>query len=61
MQAAFALEGGWDKHRILETYLNLVSFRRELQWIAAASRGLFGKTPAGLDDAGSWLLAAWAP
>ena len=27
MRAAFALEAGWDKHQILETYLNLVSFR----------------------------------
>ncbi len=58
MRAAWALEAGWDKHRILETYLNLVSFRGELQGIAAASRGLFGKTPAGLDAAESWLLAA---
>ena len=58
MRAAFALEAGWNKHRILETYLNLVSFRGELQGIAAASRGLFGKTPAGLDAAESWLLAA---
>ncbi len=58
MRTAFALEAGWDKHRILETYLNLVSFRGELQGIAAASRGLFGKTPAGLDAAESWLLAA---
>ncbi|MGQ0592605.1 MAG: penicillin-binding protein 1C [Gammaproteobacteria bacterium] len=58
MRAAFALEAGWDKHRILETYLNRVSFRGELQGIAAASRGLFGKTPAGLDAAESWLLAA---
>ncbi|MGH8565216.1 MAG: transglycosylase domain-containing protein [Gammaproteobacteria bacterium] len=58
MRAAFALEAGWDKHRILEIYLNLVSFRGELQGITAASRGLFGKTPAGLDAAESWLLAA---
>ena len=58
MRAAFVLEAGWDKHRILEAYLNLVSFRGELQGIAAASRGLFGKTPAGLDAAESWLLAA---
>jgi hypothetical protein len=58
MRAALALEAGWDKHRILETYLNLVRFRGELQGIAAASRGLFGKTPAGLDAAESWLLAA---
>jgi penicillin-binding protein 1C len=58
MRAALALEAGWDKHRILEAYFNLVSFRGELQGIAAASRGLFGKTPAGLDAAESWLLAA---
>jgi penicillin-binding protein 1C len=58
MRAAWALEAGWDKGRILEAYLNLVSFRGELQGIAAASQGLFGKTPAGLDGMESWLLAA---
>ncbi len=58
MQAAWALESGWDKRRVLEAYLNLVSFRGELAGIAAASRGLFGKTPAGLDAAESWLLAS---
>ncbi len=58
MRAAWALEAAWDKRRILEAYLNLVSFRGEIQGIAAASRGLFGKDPAGLDAAESWLLAS---
>jgi penicillin-binding protein 1C len=58
MTAARALEGGWKKEEILEAYLNLVSFRGELQGIAAASRGLFDKEPAGLNDRESALLAA---
>jgi penicillin-binding protein 1C len=57
--AARALEAsGWSKREILEAYLNLVSFRGELIGVAAASRGLFDKDPAGLDRDESWLLAA---
>jgi len=58
-RAALALEKhGWTKHEILEAYLNLASFRGELQGVHAAARGLFEKHPAGLDRAESWLLAA---
>jgi penicillin-binding protein 1C len=57
MVAARELEKSWRKEEILEAYLNLVSFRGELQGIAAASRGLFDKEPAGLDDRESALLA----
>jgi penicillin-binding protein 1C len=56
--AARELEGGWKKEEILEAYLNLVSFRGELQGIAAASRGIFAKEPAGLNDRESVVLAA---
>ncbi len=56
--AARVLDGKWSKDQILEAYLNLVSFRGELQGVAAASRGLFGKQPHGLDDAESAVLAA---
>jgi len=35
------------KKEILEVYLNLVSFRGELQGVGAASRGLFGKDAHG--------------
>lgn len=49
--AARELEAGWSKAQILEAYLNLASFRGELQGVAAASRVLFRKAPSGLDAA----------
>jgi penicillin-binding protein 1C len=55
---ARAMEKGWSKQEILEAYLNLVTFRGELQGIAAASRGLFGKAPHGLDQGESLVLAS---
>jgi penicillin-binding protein 1C len=58
MRAARSLEGVWSKRQILEAYLNLSTFRGELQGIGAAAQGLFGKTPAGLDAVESSLLAA---
>jgi penicillin-binding protein 1C len=61
MQAARELEKGWKKDEILEAYLNLISFRGELQGIAAASRGLFDKEASGLDERESFLLAALIP
>ena len=58
IEAALALERHWTKAQILEAYLNTVHFRGELQGLAAASQGLFGKAPSGLDAAESALLAA---
>lgn len=58
IKAARELEQSWTKDQILETYLNLVSFRGELQGIAAASRGIFDKNAGGLDIAESALLGA---
>ncbi len=55
---AWEIEKRWSKAEILEAYLNLVSFRGELQGIAAASRGLFGKDPHGLDRSESLILAS---
>ena len=55
---ARAMEKNWSKQEILESYLNLVTYRGELQGIAAASRGLFGKAPHGLDQAESLVLAS---
>jgi penicillin-binding protein 1C len=52
------IEKGWPKKEILDAYLNLVAFRGELQGIAAASRGLFGKDPHGLDQSESLILAS---
>jgi penicillin-binding protein 1C len=56
--AARELEAGWSKQQILEAYLNLVSFRGELQGVGAAARGLFGKAPSGLDTGESAILAS---
>jgi penicillin-binding protein 1C len=56
--AARELETRWNKAQIFEAYLNLVSFRGELQGITAAARGLFDKHPSGLDAVESALLAA---
>ncbi len=58
VQAARKLEKGWSKSEILEAYLNLVTFRGELQGVASASRGLFNKRSHGLDDSDSVILAA---
>jgi len=56
--AAWELERLWSKEEILEAYLNLITFRGELQGVSAASRGLFGKDPHGLDRSESLLLAS---
>ena len=55
---AWEIEKSWSKDEILETYLNHVTFRGELQGVAAASRGLFGKDPHGLDQSESLVLAS---
>ena len=52
------IEKNWSKSEILEAYLNLVTFRGEYAGIAAASRGLFGKNPHGLDQPESLILAS---
>ncbi|RPI27347.1 MAG: penicillin-binding protein 1C [Acidobacteria bacterium] len=58
IRAARQVEAGWTKARILESYLNLVTFRGELRGIAAASRGLFGKEPHGIAGSEALVLAA---
>ncbi len=58
IEAARELERTWTKDQVLEAYLNLVTFRRELQGITAASRGIFDKDPVGLDVAESVVLAS---
>jgi transglycosylase-like protein len=58
VQAAWMLERSWSKVEILEAYLNLVTFRGELQGITTASRGLFDKKPHGLDSSESVILAS---
>jgi penicillin-binding protein 1C len=56
--AARELEAGWSKGQILEAYLNLASYRSELQGIGAAARALFGKAPSGLDAGEAAILAS---
>jgi len=58
MRRARAIEQHWSKSQILEAYLNLVTFRGELQGAAAAAAVLFGKAPHGLDEGESDVLAA---
>jgi penicillin-binding protein 1C len=58
IQSARELERSWSKDEILEAYLNLISFRGELQGVAAAARGLLGKEPHGLDESDAWMLAS---
>jgi penicillin-binding protein 1C len=57
-QAALALERAWTKPQILEAYLNLASYRGELTGVAAASQGLFGKVPAGIEAREAAILVA---
>ena len=61
VSAAMALERAWHKEEILEAYLNLITFRGELQGIAAASRGLLDKDPSGLNETESLVLASLIP
>ena len=58
---ALALERRWTKTEILEAYLNRVSFRGELQGIAATAKALFDKHPSGLSEPESIILAALLP
>ena len=58
MRAAQAIEATWSKAQIFEAYLNLVSFRGDLQGVAAASMSLFGKSPSGLNQTDAIILAS---
>jgi penicillin-binding protein 1C len=57
IRLAWALERRWSKTEVLEAYLNLASFRGELQGITAASSLLFGKAPHGITDHEAAVLA----
>lgn len=57
MRLAWALEQRWSKAEILEAYLNLVTFRGELQGVAAATHVLFGKMPHGVTEPEALVLA----
>src|SRR5262249_34551650 len=48
MRQAAAMERSWSKDEVLEAWLNLTSFRGDVEGIDAAARVLFAKRPAGL-------------
>ncbi|HKV53518.1 MAG TPA: penicillin-binding protein 1C [Candidatus Binataceae bacterium] len=58
IRAAMALERRWGKEQILEAYLNLVTWRGEVQGVSAASRVLFNKAPSGLTASEAVVIAA---
>ncbi|MYN38997.1 penicillin-binding protein 1C [Duganella sp. FT109W] len=58
VKAARELDTQWTKQQIMEAYLNMVSYRGELQGVGAAARGMFGKAPSGLDLSESVILAS---
>ncbi|MFN0314059.1 MAG: penicillin-binding protein 1C [Burkholderiales bacterium] len=58
IQEARELEKNWSKRQILEAYLNLSTFRGEVQGVAAASQAIFRKQPSGLNVAETLLLAS---
>jgi monofunctional biosynthetic peptidoglycan transglycosylase len=51
----------WSKQRILEVYLNIAEFGKGIFGAAAASRTLFGKSPAHLSRGEAATLAAVLP
>src|SRR6185312_8396313 len=55
---AIVLELSWRKHDILEAYMNLITYRGELQGISAASYGLFDKSPVALTRPEATVIAA---
>ncbi len=58
IRLATVLERRWSKQEILEAYLNRVTFRGELDGVAAVSAVLFDKAPHGLTAAEAVVLAA---
>ncbi|MRX07495.1 penicillin-binding protein 1C [Pseudoduganella sp. FT25W] len=58
VKAARELDAQWSKQQIMEAYLNMVSYRGELQGVGAAARGMFAKAPSGLDASEAVILAS---
>ena len=61
VRVALALERHWQKRDILEAYVNLLSYKGDVQGIAAASARFLGKGPEALSSAESVALAALLP
>ena len=58
MRLAWAIESRWSKDEILEAYLNLVTFRGELEGVGAAAGIALGKAPHGITGPEALVLAA---
>jgi penicillin-binding protein 1C len=58
LNAALALERHWSKREILETYLNLVTWRGELEGVNAATRVMFTRAPHGVTAGEAVVMAA---
>ena len=58
---AVSLERHWTKPQILEAYLNLLTYRGELQGVAAAADRLAGKAASSLSLPESLVMAALLP
>ena len=61
MRMAWSLEKYWSKQQILEAYLNLVTFRGELQGVSAMSQVMAGKSASALSVPESMIIAALLP
>jgi penicillin-binding protein 1C len=61
MNDAILIEQTWSKNEILEAYLNLVSFRGELEGVMAGSLGVFNKDPRALSKEERSILLAMIP
>lgn len=59
--AALTLELSWKKNLILETYINALPFKGELQGLHAASMSIFSKHPRALNQEERVLLFSMIP
>jgi len=61
IRSARLLEKNWSKNQILETWLNRIDFRGEIQGIDAASQLFAGKPALGITNVEAISLAAMVP
>lgn len=55
------IEALWPKRRVLEVYLNVAQFGRDIYGVESGSRAYFGKSAAALSENEAALLAAVLP
>lgn len=58
---ALKLEWSWSKEEILEAYINLLTYKGDIQGLKAASLSLFNKLPMALDQNERLLLYSMIP